>query len=157
MTDDITIRAAGVHDATILATLRYRFRAERVPPVESEAEFVERAAPWIAERLARDDWRAWVAVEKGEVVGHVFVHLIDKVPNPVPEAETLAYLTNFYIAPALRNRGVGARLLDAALAVCGQDEVESVFLRPSKGSVPLYKRHGFTEAALLERSNRDKH
>lgn len=147
---EVRIRLAGVDDAHALATLRYRFRAEKGRSVETEADFVARTAPWIAERLARDDWRAWVAIGGGTIVGHVFVHFIDKVPNPVPEAETLAYLTNFYVAPTLRNRGAGARLLKAAVAACEELEVETIFLRPTKDSVPLYRRNGFADAALLE-------
>jgi GNAT superfamily N-acetyltransferase len=149
--NELRIRLAEVDDAGDLATLRYRFRAEAGKPVESEAAFVARTAPWIAERLGRQDWRAWVAVDGGAIVGHVFLHFIDKVPNPVPEAETLAYLTNFYVLPELRNRGAGARLLEAALAACEGVDVETVFLRPSKDSVPLYRRNGFVDAALLER------
>ena len=117
-----------------------------------------RAAPWIAAQLAGDTWRAWVAVDAGgEIVGHVFMQFVEKVPNPVPEAEMLAYLTNLYVAPALRNHGIGALLLQAALAACDDMDVETVFLRPSKGSVPLYLRHGFMDAALLERPTTPHH
>ena len=111
-----------------------------------------RTAPWIAERLAGVAWRAWVAVDAdGKIVGHVFVQFVEKIPNPAPEAETLAYLTNLYVAPPLRNQGIGALLLEAALDSCDAMDVETTFLRPSKWSVPLYLRHGFTDAALLER------
>jgi GNAT superfamily N-acetyltransferase len=120
--------------------------------VETEDAFVGRAAPWIAARLAGEVWRAWVAVDADEgIVGHVFVQFVEKIPNPVPESETLAYLTNLYVVPRLRNHGLGARLLQAALAACDAMDVETTFLRPSNGSVPLYLRHGFTDAALLER------
>jgi GNAT superfamily N-acetyltransferase len=148
----IHVRPACADDAVTLATLRYRFRTEVGEPVETEEGFVERAAPWIAERLAGAAWRAWVAMDTdGEIVGHVFVQFVEKIPNPVPEAETLGYLTNLYVAPPLRNQGIGALLLQAALAACDEMGVETVFLRPSAGSVPLYRRHGFTDAALLER------
>ncbi len=147
---DVRIRQAMVEDARALATLRYRFRAEKGKAVEGEDDFVARTAPWIAERLARKDWRAWVALDGEAIVGHVFIHFIDKVPNPVPEAEALAYLTNFYVAPSLRNRGTGALLLKAAVSACEDMEVETVFLRPTADSVPLYRRNGFVDAALLE-------
>jgi GNAT superfamily N-acetyltransferase len=158
MSPGIRIRSAQAEDATTLATLRYRFRTEVGEPVETEGAFVARAAPWIAERLAGAVWRAWVAVDTdGEIVGHVFVQFVEKIPNPVPEAETLAYLTNLYVAPPLRNHGIGALLLHAALAACDAMAVETVFLRPSKGSVPLYLRHGFMDAALLERPTSPHH
>jgi predicted N-acetyltransferase YhbS len=155
MNGDVAIRPADAGDATALATLRYRFRAEVGTPNETGDAFVARAAPWIAARLSGDAWRAWVAVDAGgEIVGHVFVQFVEKIPNPVPEAETLAYLTNLYVVPPLRNAGIGARLLRAALAACDATDVETVFLRPSRDSVPLYRRHGFVDAALLERPAR---
>jgi GNAT superfamily N-acetyltransferase len=152
MSAGIQIRSARAEDASTLATLRYRFRTEVGEPVEPEEAFVARAAPWIAERLSHDTWRVWVAVEAdGAIVGHVFVQFVEKIPNPVPEAETLAYLTNLYVVPGLRNQGIGALLLQSALVACEAMDVETTFLRPSKGSVPLYLRHGFTDATLLER------
>jgi predicted N-acetyltransferase YhbS len=152
MAHAIHIRPAQPGDATTLAMLRYRFRTEVGEPVETEAGFVARAAPWIAARLAGAAWRAWVAVDAdAAIVGHVFVQFVEKIPNPVPEAETLGYLTNLYVAPPLRNQGIGALLLRAALAACEEMDVETVFLRPSRGSVPLYLRHGFMDAAFLER------
>ncbi len=152
--EDVHIRVATAAEAPALATLRYRFRAEVGTPIETEAAFVARTAPWIAARLGGDAWRAWVAADDaGEIVGHVFVQFIEKIPNPAPEPEILAYLTNLSVVPALRNRGIGAQLLDADLAACDGMDVETIFLRPSAGSVPLYLRHDFVQAALLERPN----
>jgi GNAT superfamily N-acetyltransferase len=149
---EVLVRSATVEDARMLAVLRYRFRAETGQPVESEEAFVARAAPWLARRLERASWRAWVALDAaGIIVGHVFIQFVEKVPNPVPEAETLGYLTNFYVAPSQRNRGLGARLIESALAACEGMDVETVFLRPTERSVPLYRRSGFVEADLLER------
>jgi GNAT superfamily N-acetyltransferase len=149
--DTITIRSAHPEDAETLARLRYQFRAEVAAPIETEVAFAARTAPWIAARLTATAWRAWVAEDGAAIVGHVFVQFVEKIPNPVPEAEALAYLTNLYTIPPLRNLGIGARLLTAALAACDAMEVETVFLRPSRGSVPLYRRNGFMDAALLER------
>jgi GNAT superfamily N-acetyltransferase len=152
MTSGIEIRAARIEDAAPLALLRYRFRTETGSAVESEVDFLLRATPWIAERLARIDWRAWVAVDATDVIrGHVFVHFIEKMPNPGPGSETLAYLTNLYVDPALRNRGIGATLIKAVADGCEGRDAETIFLRPTRDSVPLYRRHGFADARLLER------
>ncbi|CAA9555018.1 MAG: hypothetical protein AVDCRST_MAG88-1042, partial [uncultured Thermomicrobiales bacterium] len=123
----IGIRRAGVSDAAALAVLRYRFRAELGQPVEAEGAFVARATPWLAERLRGDAWRAWVAVDAaGEIIGHIFAQAVEKIPNPVPEAETILYITNAYVVPALRGGGIGARLLEAALEERRELQVETV-------------------------------
>jgi GNAT superfamily N-acetyltransferase len=149
----ITIRPASPTDAPTLARLRYRFRALLGAAIESEETFVGRAADWFSTRLAADAWRGWVAVDgNDEIVGHVFIQLVEKIPNPLPEPEAIGYLTNFYVVPAWRNRGLGRRLIEVALAACDSLDLESVILWPTEESMSLYARHSFAPPAkLLER------
>jgi GNAT superfamily N-acetyltransferase len=151
--DQIAVRPATAADAPSLARLRYRFRAGWGEANEPEEVFVGRTAAWFATRLATDAWRGWVAVTgDGEIVGHVFVQLVEKIPNPLPEAEAIGYLTNCYVVPDWRNRGVGTCLVAAALAACDALDLESVILWPTEESRTLYERHGFAPPAkLLER------
>lgn len=146
------VRAAAPADAEHLAILRYRFRSEFSAPIESETAFVARTTAWFADRLTDERWRGWVAVgDAGQIVGHVFVQLVEKIPNPVPEAETLAYLTNLHVTTALRNRGIGTLLLEAAIRDCEAREAATIFLWATDESVRLYHRHGFaTPATILE-------
>jgi GNAT superfamily N-acetyltransferase len=93
-----------------------------------------------------------VAEDAGAVVGTIWVGLIEKLPNPTPEPEEHAYVTNVYVRPAARGAGTGSALLRAALAWCEARGVHAVVLWPTARSTPLYRRHGFdTPAALLER------
>lgn len=141
----IEVRRARSADAAELARLRWRFRADFDPAVEERSAFVERCRTWMRRRLAEaEPWRCWVAVE-GRVVGHVWVEAVEKVPNPVDEAELHAYLTNMYVIPDLRGRGIGTRLLAAALEWCRERDVGSVVLWPTERSRSLYGRHGFRE------------
>ena len=126
-----------------MAVMRYDFRTELGEPVETEQEFVERAAAWLAQRLELGSWTGWLAVEQERPVGLVLVHLVEKVPNPVVEPESLGYVSSLYVRPERRDRGVGDALLRTAVDFCRQHGVESVVLWPSPRSVPLYERHGF--------------
>ena len=148
----LTVREAIAADAPALAPLRWEFRAPLGAVTEAEGAFVARCAAWMAARLgAGDAWRAWVAESAGEVVGTIWVGLIEKLPNPTPEPEEHAYVTNVYVRPAARGAGVGSALLRAALAWCEGRGVHAVVLWPTARSAPLYRRHGFdTPAALLE-------
>ncbi|HEX6031339.1 MAG TPA: GNAT family N-acetyltransferase [Tepidiformaceae bacterium] len=139
----IEIRPAGPQDAETLARLRYEFRASLNEPVEPEAGFVGRCAPWMRERLQAGAWRCWVAETGGEIVGHLWLHLIEKVPNPVPELEQHAYITNVYVRASARGAGLGARLMEAAMACCREERVDSVILWPTSRSRSLYARYGF--------------
>lgn len=149
----IAIRPAGPADAPQLVALRYRFRSELAAPTEPEATFAARALPWFVAHLGDRRWLAWVAVgPAGAIVGQVFLHHVEKVPNPVDEAEQIAYLTNLFVLPEHRGHGLGRRLLDVALAACPPEQVATIILWPSARSRTLYERAGFqAPAGILER------
>lgn len=148
-----TIRLARRGDVPALARLRYEFRAGHDSPIESEADFLARCTAWMQSRLAAGrSWRCWIAEDAGRTVGTVWLQLIDKLPNPVGEAESHGYISSLYVDPAARGRGVGSRLLEACLAACRAEAVDAVLLWPTPRSRPLYERYGFAvRDDLLER------
>ena len=156
------IRPATPADAERLAEMRYEFRATQNSPVESKDEFVARCEPWMRTRLEHHSaWRCWVGERSGEIVGNLWMQLIEKIPNPAPELECHAYITNVYVAPEDRGAGIARQLLDAALGYCQEHRVDSVILWPTQLSRPLYARHGFAEPRdileLILDENRDLH
>jgi ribosomal protein S18 acetylase RimI-like enzyme len=144
------IRLARAADARVLAALRYEFRGGHAPPTESATLFVRRCTVWMRRALAkRGRWRCWVAVgPAGAIVGHVWVEIIEKVPNPGAEAERHAYVTNLFVQPAFRG-GIGQRLLSAALGWCQAQGIGSVILWPTDDSRSLYARNGFVVSGDL--------
>ena len=147
----IHIRRATLDDAAALAELRWEFRSGRIPAVEAHGTFVERCTAWMRHELEGAVWRAWAAVDDhGAIVGQVWMHLIQKVPNPVGERERHAYLSNLYVKPDARG-GAGTVLLETALEWARENAIDSVVLWPSKRSVTLYRRHQFTrEGGVME-------
>jgi GNAT superfamily N-acetyltransferase len=140
----LTVRAATTDDAAELARLRYEFRAAERRAVESRAKFLERCTSWMRERLVPGSaWHCLLAEKDGATVGHVWLEVVDKVPNPGSnEPERHVYLTNLYVRPDARG-GPGSRLLEAALAWCRERRVDTVILWPSERSRTLYARYGF--------------
>jgi GNAT superfamily N-acetyltransferase len=149
---DFGIRLATALDAPLLAKFRYAFRSSTGPAQESEREFVERCSLWMRERLCEgSSWRCWIAEQDRAPVGHLWAQLIEKIPNPSPEPECHAYLTNFYVREDVRGLGLGSALLSAALAWCRDRDVHAVILWPTERSRSLYLRHGFAvRSDLLE-------
>jgi GNAT superfamily N-acetyltransferase len=141
----LRIRRASPRDAESLAQLRYAFRTERRPATESRDAFTTRCADWMRPRLATDSrWNAWLA-ERGErIVGQVWVQIVEKIPNPGPEAECHAYLSNFFVNGEARNAGAGTELLRTAIEHCRALGADTVFLWATQRSMPLYERLGFT-------------
>jgi GNAT superfamily N-acetyltransferase len=150
------VRLATADDASALARLRFAFRAEQHPVIESEPEFTARCVAWVRPRIGPGSrWRIWVlenishsprsgesAVER-EILGMLWVQIVEKIPNPGREPELHAYVSSFFVRAEARNAGGGSRLLQAALDECRAFHVDSMFLWPTARSRPLYERHGF--------------
>jgi len=115
-------------------------------------------------RSGSSSWRCWVLDDGKQLRGHVCVQLFEKIPNPIhDEPELHAYLTNFYVVPEMRSRGLGKKLLNKALSWCRARGTDAVILWPTAASKSLYRRYGFVEpvdilelrhAALLRCSRR---
>ena len=141
---EVTIRLAAPGDAPALAQLRYDFRSSQDPATEPEADFLARCTGWMAARLAPESsWRCWVAEEAGQLVGTLWLELIEKIPNPVAESESHGYISSVYVEPSRRGTGLGSRLLDTCLRICMDEGLDAVVLWPSARSRRLYQRHGF--------------
>jgi len=150
----VHVRRALPRDADALAELRYAFRLEQRPATESPDTFAARCSNWMRPRLRGDSrWTVWLAERDGRIVGNVWMQFVEKIPNPGPESELHAYISNFFIVPAERNSGVGTQILSAAVAYCRAHHVDTVFLWPTQRSTPLYQRTGFeipTDLLVLE-------
>jgi GNAT superfamily N-acetyltransferase len=97
-------------------------------------------------------WRCWLAEEAGRAVGTVWLQRIEKLPNPVAEAESHGYVSSLYVIPSSRGSGLGGRLLGACLEACQAEEMDAVILWPTPRSRSLYLRHGFAvREDLLQR------
>ena len=144
------VRRATTDDVSPLAMLRYEFRSRRKTPIESAAEFIPRCAEWMRSRVADESrWRVWVLMDRGTIVGNIWLQIVEKLPNPNVERERHGYVTNFFVRAEYRNTGAGSRLLDALLGECRGLEIDSVFLWPSDRSRPLYERHGFVTPSTM--------
>jgi len=148
----VSLREARPDDYPIVAAMRYDFRAAMDEPDEDRDVFVARMVRWLGEHLGAGDpgnWKAWLAFNGEEAVGVVFLHLVDKIPNPVPEPEQLGYITSLYVRPDHRGAGVGATLLDAALDECRARGLDTIVLWPSARSRSHYERRGFRSPGLV--------
>jgi ribosomal protein S18 acetylase RimI-like enzyme len=90
-----------------------------------------------------------------QLLGHVWVQLLEKIPNPVDEPELHAYVTNFYIVPEKRDRGLGRKLLNEALSWSRAQGADSVILWATPGSRSLYRRCGLVKSGDILELRRD--
>ncbi|XBY46424.1 GNAT family N-acetyltransferase [Methyloraptor flagellatus] len=86
----------------------------------------------------REDWalvlslgRGFVALDGNRVVGTAMM---------TPYGDTAATVNMVIVAEAMRGRGLGRRLMEAALAACGTRECR---LTATRDGLPLYEKLGF--------------
>ncbi|WP_067969421.1 GNAT family N-acetyltransferase [Nocardiopsis trehalosi] len=144
MTTDFTVRPARPTDARSLAAMRWAFKQEEhegEPP--APARPLEGAEEWMRDRLSDGRWLAWVAETRDEICGHVFLCLVERVPDPYTDDAPVGYVTNFYVAPAQRGKGAGSALLEALTRHSRGSGLETLIAWPSERSSPLWRRSGF--------------
>lgn len=147
----IEVRPATIDDAGQLAQLRWEFRSAKATPTEDRDFFVARCTGWMRAQLTTNlQWRAWVACDDAQVVGQVWAHVIEKLPNPAVERERHLYVSNVYVTPGARG-GIGTRLVETVLAWAKSESVDRVILWPTDRSRSMYRRQGFVDPAdILE-------
>ena len=139
----VTVRQATSADAPELARLRWDFSVELEHADDDLATFTPRFTQTLADYLDSGRWTIWVAELDGRLVGTVWVERVDKVPRPYERPEHWGYVTNVYVAPDHRDRGIGARLLEAAIGEARSAGWELLLLWPSELSERFYSRVGF--------------
>ena len=142
---ELVIRLATQGDLDALVELRRAFAFEDPESSESTGrpEFEAECAAFLAEAISSGRWQILVAELGSQIVAHVYVALIDKVPRPEHANAKLAYLTNVYTRPELRGRGIGAQLIRRAQAAAREADVELMIVWPADGSIDFFKRQGF--------------
>jgi RimJ/RimL family protein N-acetyltransferase len=157
----VVIRQAGPADADELARLRWDFTFEEDPvPTETPAAFARRFAATWRQYHGSGRWTVWVAEDRLShgLIGCIWVERVDKVPRPIPHADHMGYVTNVYVEPRQRNRGVGTALLRAAVDHASERDWQQLFLWPSDASAAFYARAGFRPSnEVLERSVAPSH
>jgi RimJ/RimL family protein N-acetyltransferase len=115
MASAMAIREATRDDVDELARLRWQMTDEEGDARQSVDEFRPRFAEAFDRFRASGSWTVFVVLgSDGRLVGCLWLKRIERVPRPNRDAPVMGYVTNVYVEPAWRNRGVGTRLLAAA-------------------------------------------
>ena len=142
---DVPIREATAEDVDELARLRWQMTDEVGGARQSLDEFRSSFAEAYRRFDASDTWTVLVAESPsvGRLAGCLWVKRIERVPRPNDQPTTMGYVTNVYVEPPMRNRGLGTRLLGAARAVAERDGLTELFVWPSEAAASLYRRAGY--------------
>ena len=141
----ITYRVATEADIDELARMRWDFRLEEAPGATRHdlTTFLAACTTFLLQGLAERSWIYWIAQEPDQIVSHIYVQRVPKVPKPNRLDEAFGYVTNVYTRPAYRGQGIGGQLLTHVVQWAREQDLESLILWPSATSVSFYQRAGF--------------
>lgn len=143
---EVTYRLANKADTSALADMRFDFTAEDYSIDASEQarhEFHHEFLAHASDLFGSDRWAIWVAEVDGEVVSHIYLQKIDKVPRPGRTTYPFYYMTNVYTKPDYRGQGIGGKLLEKANAWLTDQRAEFTMVWPSEGGRKFYEMHGY--------------
>jgi GNAT superfamily N-acetyltransferase len=140
-----SIRSATPADIDELARLRWQLYTEREPHDEPFDAYAERFAGFARDALASDNWRAWCVEADGRLVAAMWLQTVPRVPAPGHgDPRPMGYLTNMYVEPEHRSKGLGSRMVQELIAHCEANGFELVLTFPAPEADGFYGRNGFT-------------
>jgi ribosomal protein S18 acetylase RimI-like enzyme len=138
----MTVRQATVDDAAILAQLLNDFDGLRTTP-EQIASRMQACASFLT---------TWLANLEGHVVGFACLRLLPHLQGDEPYAE----LTELYVDPPFRRRGVARALIthvDAAAQSAGARDILLITDFTNVGAQDAYRSAGYAVDALAMRKS----
>jgi ribosomal protein S18 acetylase RimI-like enzyme len=138
----VTIRPAATKDRDLLRELWEEFEQELGGPAYLQ-ETWEEAWPDLSRTIR--DGAALVAEDDGRAVGFIFCVLGDR-------GRKTAHITDFYVRPEARGRGIGKALLGALIdpaRASGLDHVSLEVLLRNAEARRLYERLGFAPVDMF--------
>ena len=150
------VRPATAADWPAVADCRRRWSAEHaeVAAEASEAsvidpDFEDRLADWwlrMADR--RHTWLAWAG---DWPIGMAALVVFERMPAPGSPTAHWGYVSQVWVDPAYRRRGVATALMGAAIEWAREQQMVRLVLNPSEISRPMYAALGFRPADDLLR------
>lgn len=117
----------------------------------SKEEFISECTSFLLEGLKTNTWAYWIAEENGVIVSNIYIRRIRKVPKPQKLYAEIGYVTNVHTKDDFRNKGIGSTLLKHVKQWAVDNNIELLFVWPSKRAVSFYEREGFSmENEIME-------
>ncbi|MFN8345722.1 MAG: GNAT family N-acetyltransferase [Spirosomataceae bacterium] len=142
----IIFRKATLSDVEDLVRLRIAFLKELQKPETrrlDDAAMAERLRDYFRTTIESEEFVAWVALQKGEIVatsGLCFFHIAPGFT--LPEGKK-AYILNIYTLPEWRGKGIGTKIFECILEEAKKRGYQRISLHASEDGRPVYEKFGF--------------
>jgi GNAT superfamily N-acetyltransferase len=95
------------------------------------------------------DYVYFLVEEDSMIVGGCGISTFKIPPQLSQPSGVYAYLSNMFIEPEYRGKGVGKSLVNYVIDFCKQKQIGLLFLHASDKGLPLYKSMGFVSSERL--------
>jgi ribosomal protein S18 acetylase RimI-like enzyme len=156
--DQVRLELAGaervdqVRELWLALHRHHRAVVGSLPLVEDDEQSWERRRALYLGRLSTGSDFLALAVERESAVGYAFVCIEHGPDDTFPVADRYAELYSLAVAPELRGRGIGTRLLDFVdqeLARRGIHDLKVAVMEGNADARRLYERRGLRPAEVV--------
>jgi len=139
------VRRAALDDLdTLVAHRRSMFRDMGYKDEAALDAMAAKFRVWLGERMRSGDYLAWLAcAPEGAIAAGTGLWLMDWLPHMVGKGARRGNIVNVYTEAGFRRRGLARVLMEAALAWCQKNGVDTVILHASPAGRSLYESMGF--------------
>lgn len=134
-------------DAAALAGLRFRWRQDEGGESGDLASFVPAFGFWWREHATSHV--GLLAEVDGAPVGMAWLGILVRIPGPQRFLRQAGMIQSVYVRPDARGRGIGAALVEAAIATARERGLDYLGVHPSERSYPVYERAGFARTSSV--------
>ncbi len=144
---ELTIRKADSSDLAELMRWREVVLREvfSIPTGEDVTELLAANRTYYQTALETGEHIACFACVEEEIVGCGGVCLYREMPSPDNPSGKCGYLMNIYTLPAMRQRGVGKKVVQWLVLEAKRWGAEKIYLEASEQAYPLYRSLGFQD------------
>jgi GNAT superfamily N-acetyltransferase len=107
----------------------------------------------LTEQYLEDDWTKdylyFLVEDDSKVIGGCGISTFRIPPQLSQPSGVYAYLSNMFIEPDYRRKGVGRMLVNFVIDFCHKERIGLLFLHASDKGHPLYKSMGFVSSERL--------
>lgn len=123
--------------------------------VPTHEENTKRMAEYITSLVAADPRQVLVAEDSGELVGYLIFQRQAQTRTPLQLRHSWSYITDLYVRPGHRRRGIGRSLLQTCLddlRSSGATHVRLSVLSKNLTAIRLYRQVGFKDHTMIMES-----
>lgn len=144
MSNGIIIREATPDDVPeILRQRRAMYQDMDYKDQRALAAMISSCEPYLLQALSNGSFRAWLAVQDGQVAGGGAIVISPWPSHPYDLECRRATILNLYVYPEFRRRGIARQLMLTLMEWCKKQGFAAVSLHASKDGRYLYESLGF--------------